>query len=139
VLPFGGSWTSTLSLATIGSKSTAGDAISALADSGVNPFHATSQISPAISATVLGGSQLNLVGATDLTGGILLCTFFFTAPRDYIDVGFVSSGGIQEEFAKLVERRMQESAGHDDEKGGAFRQDDEKQLQWIKETFLPFR
>ena len=95
VLPFGGSWTSTLSLATIGSKSTAGDAISALADSGVNPFHATSQISPAISATVLGGSQLNLVGATDLTGGILLCTFFFTAPRDYIDVGFVSSGGIQ--------------------------------------------
>ena len=44
---------------------------------------------------------------------------------------------VVEEFAKLVERRMQESAGHDDEKGGAFRKDDEKQLQWIKETFLP--
>ena len=93
--PFGGAWQTSLSIATIGSKSTAYDAITSVNDSGVNPFHASARITPALSKTNLGGTQFNFASAKDLTGGFLLGSTKFLTARDYIDTGFISNGGIQ--------------------------------------------
>ena len=94
IYPNGGSFQNSLSIATIGSKSTSYDAISSVADSGINPFHATAQITP-VATSNLGGSQFNFAANRDFDPGILLLTYTFTLPRDYIDTGFVGTGGIQ--------------------------------------------
>jgi len=100
VYPLGGTWQSTtIDITTIGSKTASYDAISSIADSGVNPFHATARITPVATAANLGGTQFNFAAAQDLTGGFILSTTLFATPRDYIDTGFVSTGGIQIVFA----------------------------------------
>jgi hypothetical protein len=84
----------TIDITTIGSKSAAYDAIGNVADAGVNPFHAVAQITPVASSN-LGGTQFNFSASKNVSAGLLLWTFRFATPRDYIDTGFVSTGGIQ--------------------------------------------
>ncbi|MEX1995702.1 MAG: hypothetical protein WD887_02915, partial [Candidatus Saccharimonadales bacterium] len=91
-----GTWTSTLSLATVGAKSTSGDAIATVADSGYIPFWGSASFTPATSTTLLVGSQLGFTVAKDMQTGspLLFGTWNFATPRDYVDLGKASTGGL---------------------------------------------
>jgi hypothetical protein len=94
--PVSGSWGTALTISTIGSKTTVFDAIGNTADSGVNPFHASSGLTPAITSN-LGGTQFNIPTASywNVTNGIIIGSHMYATPRDYIDCGFVKTGGTQ--------------------------------------------
>lgn len=95
----GNTWqATTIDITTIGSKTASYDAIGNIVDSGVNPFHASARITPAASSN-LGGTQFNFGSSKDLSSGILLTRTRFATPRDYIDTGFIATGGIQLVFA----------------------------------------
>ena len=92
-----GTWATTaLSLATVGAKSTTFDAIATVADSGYIPFWGSASFTPATSTTNLVGSELGLTTATDMQTGspLLFGTWNFLTPRDYVDLGKASTGGL---------------------------------------------
>jgi hypothetical protein len=70
------------------------DAIAAASDIGVNPYHNASNTTPSSNAYNLGGNELLYTGGIDLSSGYLLCTYFFTAPRDWVDLAFLQRLGI---------------------------------------------
>src|SRR3989344_2161485 len=91
-----GTWTSTLSLATVGAKSTSGDIVASVADSGYIPFWGSASFTPAASTTLLGGSQLDFTSAQNMQTGspLLFGTWNFATPRDYVDLGKAVTGGL---------------------------------------------
>lgn len=70
------------------------DALGAVADTGINPFQGSIASSPSISGAVFSGSFHNFGSAKDLSAGILVGSFIFGTPRDYIDTGPIEYGGI---------------------------------------------
>lgn len=72
------------------------DAAASVADSGVNPFHAAIDATPGNTGRIFGGNVFGFGANKDVsaTGAILMGTYRFALPRDYIDVGPRSQGGV---------------------------------------------
>ena len=91
------SWSTSLSLASIGSQTTLYDAIAAAADSGVNPYLATARLTPAKNSagTVLSGTETLFTSAEDFSSptGYFVGTFAFPLPRDWVDLSLLKNGG----------------------------------------------
>lgn len=92
---WGNTWQSSLSLATIGSKTAAGDAATLQADQGLNPYWGVAACTPTASTngSTVGGPQLDFGTAQDLTGGITLFNYFFLTSRDYVDISKTTDSG----------------------------------------------
>jgi hypothetical protein len=94
----GGTYTAAASivLTTINGKTVSGITVSSTADSGVNPFRGSTLNGGVSSTTNLNHVELPLTSAVNLTagGGLLFGTYMFTAPRDYIDTGKATQGGV---------------------------------------------
>jgi len=89
----GFTWQTSLSLSSIGGKTTAYDLISSGTDTGVNPYHTSARFTPAQSATNLGGTEVLSSSPKNWASGYLLATFLFTTPRDFIDLGLFMHKG----------------------------------------------
>ena len=72
------------------------DALGSSADTGVNPFHASLNSTPGSTGRAFGGAVWNFGSDRDVSaaGGILMGTYLFATPRDYIDLGPRAQGGI---------------------------------------------
>lgn len=66
------------------------------ADTGYNPFLATTKITATSSTTVMYASQLRRTANDDLTAGegVIFGTWRPTVPRDYLDMGLKRHGGV---------------------------------------------
>ncbi|MFH1859609.1 MAG: hypothetical protein ABH870_01125, partial [bacterium] len=84
-----------LSLATIGSKTTVYDVATAQTDQGLNPYWPVANCTPAASSTGVnvGGPQVDFGSAKDLENGIVFFNFFFTTSRDYVDCSTPTDAG----------------------------------------------
>lgn len=85
-----------LDIADIGGKTLTLGAVTAVADSGYNPFRGSSRHASTSSKTVLYGCECRLITPEDMTiySGILFGTWQFSLPRDYLDCGKVATGGV---------------------------------------------
>lgn len=92
---WGNVYQTSLSLATIGSKTTLFDAAALAADQGLNPYWPVVSCTPAASTngTTVGGPQMNFGVATDLRSGIVLFNYFFVDSRDYVDLSTATDSG----------------------------------------------
>lgn len=66
------------------------------ADTGYNPFLATTKVTAASSTTAMNASQLRRTANDDLTAGegVIFGTWRPTVPRDYLDMGLKRHGGV---------------------------------------------
>jgi hypothetical protein len=66
------------------------------ADVGYNPFHGVLRFNATSSTTVLYGQELTFTSAEDFTAGsgVLFGMWQYTSPRDYLDSGISSTGGV---------------------------------------------
>lgn len=92
---WGNSWPTSLSLAAIGSKTAAFDAGALTADTGINPYHGSLSCTPAASSngSTVSGPQMNFASAVNMTGSILLTSYQFATPRDYVDLSTSTDAG----------------------------------------------
>ena len=86
----------TLTRLYLGDHATYYDAAASVADSGVNPFHASIDATPGNTGRIFGGNLFGFGANKDVSfaNGILMGTFRFALPRDYIDVGPRKHGGV---------------------------------------------
>ena len=92
---WGNSYPTSLSLASIGSKTAVFDAATLQTDQGLNPYWPVVNCTPATSSSGanVGGPQLNFGSTENLTGGIVLFDYFFVSPRDYVDCSTPTDSG----------------------------------------------
>ena len=91
---FGGSYPNGVTITSAGGKTLAYDAPGTTNDSGLNPYNAAITITPSGSTngSTIGGPQLN-IPVRDIRNRILLTSFIFTTPRDYIDLSKSTDSG----------------------------------------------
>ncbi len=93
-----GAWVAAASIVitSLAGKTVTGTTIANTIDSGYNPFRASATTAGASSTTQLNHTEFNLTSTFNLTTlkGLLFGTWQFTAPRDYLDVGRPSQGGV---------------------------------------------
>ncbi len=68
------------------------DAFTSNADTGVNLYEASSNVSPQAASYALAGNCIT-IGSSDFSTGIILATFQPGTPRDYLDLGPSTYGG----------------------------------------------
>ena len=88
-------------LLTLAGKTVSGVTGAAAADSGYNPFRAAMRHTTTNSKTGISATQLTFATARDLTfgSGVVFGTWRPQVPRDYLDMGKPSNGGIYLRFA----------------------------------------
>lgn len=93
-----GSWktATNLTITSINGKTATWMAVTSTNDSGYNPFKGSTSLAGTSSKTVLYGNQFTFTSSPDLTAdsGIVFGTWTFTLPRDYVDIGKSSTGGM---------------------------------------------
>lgn len=91
---FGSTYPNNVSITSAGGKTLSYDAPGTTTDSGLNPYNAAITITPSASTngSTIGGPQLN-INTTDIRNRILLTSFIFTTPRDYIDLSKATDSG----------------------------------------------
>ena len=70
------------------------DTLTGLADTGVIPLFDSAAVTPAFSGNLLSGGSYVLASVVNLSSALLLGTYIFNTPRDYVDMGFRSDGGV---------------------------------------------
>lgn len=95
-------WTTnpTISQVYVGGRSLLYDAVAASADAGVNQFENAASFTPGQSSVQVGGTYIDLGQTVNLANRIVVSTFQFGLPRDYVDAArFKEGGGIHVFFA----------------------------------------
>lgn len=94
----GGTYRAAASIAitSVAGKTVSGVTVAQTNDSGVNPFRASMRNAGVSSTTLLNHVELPLSAAIDLTAkqGLVFGTYLNLAPRDYVDTGRASQGGV---------------------------------------------
>lgn len=83
----------TISQAYIGGHATLYDAIGAQTDSGRIQYENASSFTPALSASQIGGTYIDLGQTVNLANKIVVGSWAYALPRDYVDSARFSEGG----------------------------------------------
>lgn len=95
-------WTTnpTISQVYIGGASTVYDAAGSSTDAGVIQFENAMNVTPSSSVVNVGGTYMDLGQTVDLANKVIVGTYQFTLPRDYVDSArFKEGGGVHVFFA----------------------------------------
>lgn len=84
-----------IAITSVAGKTVSGVTVATTADSGYNPFRGSMRNAGVSSTTGLNHTEINMTNTQDITtGDLIFGTYLNLAPRDYVDTGKTTNGGV---------------------------------------------
>jgi hypothetical protein len=70
------------------------DTLTGLGDTGTNPLFDSTYVTPGFGGNLMSGGAYSMVSVVNLSSALLIGTYIFATPRDFVDLGFRADGGV---------------------------------------------